>query len=189
MFNWPQYINQTKNKSVRTLLVQALEYVKNREVALDLGAGALNESKYLLDSGFKKVIAVDSEEDSEIIQAIKNEAFIFLKNKIEDYEFPENYFNLINAQFALPFIAKEKINEVSEKIKKSLKVGGIFTGQFFGEKDSWAGRDGVAVYDEVEVRDLLSGLDIIYWQEEEKDGKTANNDAKHWHIFHFITQK
>jgi len=65
---WPQYIEKTKNKPPRRLLVQALGFVKNKNAALDLGAGAFNDTRYLLQAGFKKVIAVDREETVELMQ-------------------------------------------------------------------------------------------------------------------------
>jgi len=194
MLNWEQYINHTKNKAPRNLLVRAIEFVKDREAALDLGAGALNDSKYLLKSVFKKVMAVDNEKNSELLDEINtNEiykrTFSFKKTKIEDYNFPLNFFDLINAQFVLPFLKRDKIGEILDKIKNSLKVGGIFTGQFFGVNDSWNNNPDVSVHAEPGVKELLSGLDIIYFQEEEKDGQTAINGQKHWHLFHFIGRK
>lgn len=189
MLDWSEYINITKNKAPRDLLVRALGYVKNKEAALDLGAGALNDSKYLLNSGFKKVIAVDGEENSELLKEINNPAFIFKKEKIEDYNFPLNFFDLINAQFVLPFIKRNKIEDVLDNIKKSLTSGGIFTGQFFGVNDSWSSNPGVAAYSEKEIKNFLASLDIIYFQEEEKEGQTAVNGLKHWHLFHFIARK
>jgi len=189
MFNWTGYINTTKNKLPRQLLVQALEHAKNREVALDLGAVALNESKYLLNFGFKKVIAIDNEENPDLISEINNNAFSFEKTTIEDYDFPNDCFDLINAQFVLPFVKKDKINKVIIGIKHSLKNDGIFVGQFFGIKDGWNNRAGVCIYTEKEVKDFLSNLDVIYFQEEEKDGQTAMDGEKHWHIFHFIAEK
>ena len=189
MFDWKGYINTTKNKPPRQLLVQALEYIKNKEIALDLGAGALNESRYLLDCGFKKVIAVDNEENPDLINQINNKAFVFKKIAIGDYDFSENKFSLINAQFVLPFIKKEEIDQIINHIKDSLENGGVFVGQFFGAKDSWGNKPGICVYTEKEVKEFLANLDIIYFQEEEKDGQTAMDGEKHWHIFHFIAKK
>lgn len=70
-----------------------------------------------------------------------------------------------------------------------MKDGGIFVGQFFGVKDSWIDTTGICVYTEKEVKGFLSNLDIVYFQEEEKDGQTALDGEKHWHIFHFIAKK
>jgi len=95
---------------------------------------------------------------------------------------------LINAQFVLPFIEKEKVGKVMASIKNSLKKEGIFVGQFFGLKDAWNNHAGICVYSKKEIEDLLSGLDIIYIQEEERDGQTALDGEKHWHIINFIAQ-
>lgn len=189
MPNWVSYINATKNKQPRQLLVQASEYLINKGAALDLGAGALNESKYLLGLGFKEVVAIDNEKNLNLINEINNSAFVFKKIKIEDYNFPPDYFDLVNAQFVLPFIAQEKIGKVMDDIKNSLTSGGLFVGQFFGTKDSWKSSPDVYVYAESEIKDLLLGLDIVYFQEEEKDGPTAVEGEKHWDIFHFIAKK
>jgi len=42
-----------------------------------LGAGALNDSKYLLEQGFSKVIAVDQIENKEILSNISDKRFLF----------------------------------------------------------------------------------------------------------------
>jgi SAM-dependent methyltransferase len=189
MFNWKGYINTTKNKPPRELLVRALGYLKDKEAALDLGAGALNESKYLLNNGFKKVIAVDKEENLDLINEINNKAFTFEKVAIEDYIFPKSTFSLINAQFILPFIKRDDIKRIINSISNSLKAEGIFVGQFFGIKDDWSSAPDIYAYTEKEVKEFLADLDITYFQEEEKDGQTAMDGEKHWHLFHFIAKK
>ena len=183
MPNWPEYIKQTENKSPRPLLVEALEYISDKNEALDLGAGALNDSKYLLLLGFK-VTAVDGEE----LVKIDSDNFTFNKTKIEDYKFPENKFSLVNAQFVLPFIKREALEMVLSDIKKSLKPDGIFTGQFFGDKDDWNKLDSVCVFNREEVKELLNDFEELLLREEERDGKIANGETKHWHIFHFVVK-
>ena len=183
MPNWPEYIKQTENKSTRPLLVEALDYVSNKDTALDLGAGALNDSKYLILLGFK-VIAVDGEE----LVKIDSDKFVFNKTKIEAYNFPENTFDLVSAQFVLPFIKREDISRILSDIKKSLKPEGIFTGQFFGDRDSWNKLAHVCVFNNEEVKELLNDFEEILIREEERDGKIASGETKHWHIFHFIVK-
>jgi hypothetical protein len=56
---WTRYSERTKDKPPRELLVQAVTYVQHKGHALDLGPGALNESKYLLEQGFQSVVAVN----------------------------------------------------------------------------------------------------------------------------------
>lgn len=195
MTDWLNYINITRNKRPRQLLVQALPEVKEREVALDLGSGALNDSRFLLSQGFAQVIAVDNainETQAFELLDVSDELlshFKFINSTIEDFVFPEAEYDLVNVQFVLPFIDQEKLSGVLEKIKKSLKPGGIFVGQFFGIRDSWGGFSQVNVLTEEEARNSLAGLEIIYFEEEEKDGETAAKTSKHWHIFNFIVRK
>ncbi len=64
---WANYYNATSSKPPSRLLMRALEYVRkgnNTLTALDLGAGALVDSKFLLDQGFI-VTAVDNSAASE----------------------------------------------------------------------------------------------------------------------------
>lgn len=184
MPNWPEYIKLTENKLPRPLLVEALDHVNHRYSALDLGAGALNDSKYLLAAGFKKIMAIDSEE----VPPLVNSAFVFKKILIEDYDFPSDTFHLVNAQFVLPFVKKEKLSRVVSDIKKSLKDGGIFTGQFFGTNDDWSKLSYVSIFSKEEVLKMLSGFEKILVREEEKEAPMANGNRKHWHIFHFIVK-
>lgn len=189
MNNWSRYINKTKNNFPRPLLVQALDFVENKGSALDIGSGALNDSRYLLGEGFKKVIALDKEGLSPLPEEFNCDAFSFKKCTVEDYNFPINSLDLINAQFILPFVDKRKIDNVTESIKKSLKPRGVFVGQFFGSKDSWSNRKDVQVYSKAEVYNFLDELDILFFNEEEKDVMTPLEKMKHWHIFHFIVIK
>ena len=58
---WSTYHERTQNRPPRESLIKAVSLAREKEIALDLGAGALNDSKYLLEAGFGKVIAVDIE--------------------------------------------------------------------------------------------------------------------------------
>ena len=189
MSNWPAYIEKTKNKHPRPLLVRAMEYVEHKDSALDVGAGALNDSRFLLESGFRKVTALDIEAVPEVNQGFDRNIFSFQKSAIEDFDFPADSFDLVNAQFVLPFVRKSEIGRVMDAIKKSLHPNGIFVGQFFGLKDSWAGGKDVSAFSRKEVKKFLEGLDIIYFDEEENDKKTLLGPVKHWHIFHFIAKR
>ena len=56
---WQQYYEQTKERPPSVLLVEAFAYIGER--ALDLGAGALKDTRYLLAQDFKHVTVIDSE--------------------------------------------------------------------------------------------------------------------------------
>jgi ribosomal protein L11 methylase PrmA len=62
IISWRKYIEKRSTASHRPLLVEALKYVGHRGVALDFGAGSMNDSKYMLAEGFEHVIAMDSDD-------------------------------------------------------------------------------------------------------------------------------
>ena len=191
MKNWKEYFKKHIKRKPREQLVRAISFCKNKENALDLGAGTLIESKFLIKKGFKKVIAIDSAPEVEIFaKNFKNKKFIYHDISFQEYDFPKNTFDLINAQFALPFYGKKGFNTFIKKIKNSLKTEGVFVGQFFGEKDSWKKeRPEIIFHTKKQALNLLSGFKILEFIEEEKNGKTAAGNPKHWHIFHFIAKK
>ena len=47
--------------------------------------------------------------------------------------------DLVNASFSLPFGAPYRFEEVWRRIVDSLRPGGRFCGQLFGDRDEWAG--------------------------------------------------
>ncbi len=191
MNNWKQYFKKQKNRKVREQLIRAVSYCKNKENALDLGAGNLIESKFLIKKEFKNVVAIDNAPEVQTFaKNFKNKKLQFKNISFREYDFPKKNFDLINAQFALPFYGKKEFNKFIKKIKSSLKPKGIFVGQFFGKKDSWNDKKSNLIFHtKQQALNLLSPLKILEFIEEEKDGKTALGELKHWHIFHFIAQK
>jgi SAM-dependent methyltransferase len=192
--NWPYYLAKTPNNQPRRLLLKALELVTSKDAALDLGAGALNDSKHLLKIGFNSVLAIDREmipEEVIKLEWAKDKAgrFIFDLKSIEDFVFPAAAFNLINAQFVLPFLDAKALPRILENIKAALRPNGIFAGQFFGPRDSWKDKLNVTVYSDAQCREFLDGLDLIYFQETEHDGPSALGEDKHWHLYNFIARR
>jgi SAM-dependent methyltransferase len=186
MNKWQEYYKDTKSKPPSKLLQEALSFVEDKTDALDLGAGALVDSKYLLLNGFN-VVAVDQEKFNEQIQ---NDKFSFIQSSFNDYEFSRAQFDLITAQFSLPFNGNDGFIELWGKIIASLKSNGIFVGQFFGQNDQWNVPGSELVFhSKKEVDNLLMGLEILKLEEVEEDSKLANKKFKHWHIFHFIVRK
>lgn len=124
---WKEYFENTKDKPPRALLLKALEYVSNRDAAIDLGSGALNDSIFLLKEDFKKVIALDKDSVAkEIADHLPSDQFEYVISPFETFEFPTN-FDLINAQYSLPFINPEQFESVFQKILESLSVNSLAT--------------------------------------------------------------
>lgn len=189
--NWKEYFEKTKDSKPRPLLVKAVALVADKNEALDLGSGALNDVRYLVATGFKHITAVDSKPlAQEIIENFSPEIVSYVISTFEDFKFVENKYDLINAQYSLPFNPGNSFERVFKSVLTSLKKGGVLTGQFFGVHDDW-NKEGHAMnfQTRAQVESLLSGFEVIEFEEEEADRKTAKGDMKHWHVFHFIIKK
>jgi SAM-dependent methyltransferase len=157
--------------------------------ALDVGAGSLNDSKFLLDEGYS-VLAVDSSKEFlEYAQEIGHQKFKAINEPIEKYEF-DRTFSLINAQFALPFINNAVFGVTISKILSCVDTGGVFCGQFFGLRDEWnTSTSPMSFHDEETVKSFFKEFTINVFKEEEEDKPTAQGDMKHWHVYHIIATK
>ena len=187
--NWEEYYEITKNKPTSMLLIKALGYIANKSKAIDIGGGALKDTRYLLEQGFD-VTVVDKadlmEKEAEVIKSSKLHYFV---SSFADFDFPKNEYNIASAMYALPFNPPESFDTVFAKIKQSIVKGGIFCGQCFGVRDEWSTNHKMTFHTKEQVENLLSDMEVILLDEEEKDDKTANGTPKHWHIFHFIAKK
>lgn len=191
MKDWNAYYKNHAGRKPREQLVRAASLCVEKNSALDLGAGTLVESAFLVENSFKKVVAVDSSPETKAFAVtLDPEKFELTVSSFQGFDFKENQYDLVNAQYALPFHGPENFLVFIQKIKSSLKLGGIFVGQFFGVRDEWNNPDTkLAFQTKEEGKELLSGLEIIEFVEEEKDGRTAAGAEKHWHVFHFIARK
>ena len=187
---WNNYVEQTKAKPPRPLLIEALQYVTHKSEALDVGSGALNDSKFLLQEGFAHVTAVDQTSIAqEIAVLLPKDRFEYKISKIEDMNLLSESYDFINAQLSLPFINPEVFKETFQKLISSLKKGGVINGQFFGNRDGWNYNEDMTFLTIEEARELLSELNLISFEEKEAPGVTAAGNIKQWHIFDFIAKK
>ena len=189
---WKKYFKKQEKRKAREQIVRAVSLCNDKNHALDLGSGNFIESKFLIKQKFKKIIAVDNSKDLKKYTKNLNKKIKFENISFQEYDYPKKTFDLINAQFSLPFYGKKDFFSFTKKVTKSLKPKGIFVGQFFGNKDSFNTKkykNRLAFQTKKEVLDILSGFKILEFMEEEKDGKTVSGKQRHWHVFHFIAKK
>lgn len=190
---WKDYFEKTKNNPPRELLIRALPYVLKKENALDLGAGALNETRHLLSIGFEHVTAIDKLPIAEeTAQTLPKEHFSYVISKAEAYAFPLEKFDLVNAQYSLPFISPAYFSPVMQKIKKTLRPSGVFTGQLYGNRDEWntpGVMSGMIFHTKEEAKNILGSFETLLFEEEDINRPTADGIMKHWHTFNFIVKK
>lgn len=186
---WQEHAKTLEGVSPRPLLVKAVPFVGHRREALDLGSGPFNDTKYLLEQDFVHVTAVDSADLSDFGCALPTERFTFVRSTFDTFDFPEHSYDLVNAQVSLPFNPPETFVTMFEKMKRSLVLGGIFTGSFFGRKDSWVGTPEMTFHTEEEVRNLFSDMEVVSFVEREWDGITTDGEKKHWDVYFVIAKK
>ncbi len=137
---------------------------------------------------FKEVAALDKEKPAKEFCIDIAGKFVFYSESFESFKFPKSKFDLINAQYSLPFMPKKNFFEVWPKIVEALKPGGIFVGQFFGVDDEW-NKQNMTFLNSAEVEDLIEGFKKVEFKEEKIRKKLASGDLKNWHLFHLILEK
>lgn len=187
--SWVNYYETTKDNPPQPLLVQAVSLLDKTGTALDLGCGAGNGTRYLLEQGFI-VTAVDADQNAEgFLRQLPNQDHLnFIVANFETFQ-PESY-DLVSAQYALPFNPKDTFRQVVERIKGAINSGGIFTGQLFGVNDTWNKPDTkMTFHTKEEAKELFEDMEILEFKEDERDATDASGTPKHWHVFHIIAKK
>lgn len=180
---WDEYNEFTKNKPPRELLKKA---IGTGGYALDLGAGALNDTRYLLEQGYE-VDVVDS--NPSILEIGKDLRAHFFVSRFDAFDFPIAKYDLIHAGYALPFNPPETFDAMFARLIASLKPGGVFVGQFFGVEDSWSSSKKMTFHTKEQIEALLTGFAVSHFEETKKEGKTAMGQNKFWHVFEVITTR
>ena len=187
--DWSEFYEITRSKPPRDLLVQALKYVSQKGKVVDIGGGALRDTRHLLKEGFDVVVIDKSPLVADEAKSIANERLHVHITAFEDFIFPADTYVLASAMYALPFCEPRHFCELIRKIKSSLQPGGIFCGQLFGDRDEWSNNAKMTFHTIDKAKELLSDMEIISFNEEEKDDTAGKGETKHWHVFHFIARK
>jgi SAM-dependent methyltransferase len=188
--NWERFYRYTHDSPPWPLLIRAAELLPDGGRALDLGAGAGRDTRYLLAHGFI-VTAVDADVHAvERLRALADERLHVVHSTFEAFPFEPRCYELISAQFALPFVPEPAFSAIFARLVQALRPGGVFAGQFFGPYDQWntPGRQ-MTFVSRQRAQELLRGLDVLELREEDTDGHTADGSPKHWHVFHILARK
>tara|TARA_B100000745_G_C20154018_1_gene395502 strand:- start:2492 stop:3073 length:582 start_codon:yes stop_codon:yes gene_type:complete len=189
---WNKYLENTKNAPPRPLLRESLQYVNqdSKRRALDLGAGSLNDTRFLIEQDFHVVIVDSNPTVEDLVRDLPKNTYEVEIKTFDKYRFPKETFSLVNAQYALPFSSPSTFKKVISDMKNSIEHKGIFTGQFFGIKDDWADNKEMTFTTLEGVKEVFGKDWEIHKLEEEKVmKKTAAGKDKFWHVFHVIAEK
>lgn len=186
--SWDEYFASTRDLPPHPQYRALEPYLPAEGDVLELGCGVGTGARWLAAKGLR-VLAVDA-----LPEAI---------SKAEEFSTPENLtyrcaymqtldlapgsFEVVVAGFCLFFLSPEDFAGFWPRLVSSLRPGGLFVGQFLGERDDWA-KDYLA-QTRAEVETLLGPFDVLQLEEVERDGKTSQGTEKHWHVFHVIARK
>jgi tellurite methyltransferase len=156
--------------------------------ALDVGPGGGRDTAYLLRQGWR-VTALDASPfaATALRRMPRQRQLQVVIAAFEDFE-PSAY-DLVNAQFSLPFVPPAHFNATVRRLRDSVRPGGIMAATFFGEQDEWniAGTE-LSFSTRAGIEDLFRGWDLIELTEIDEDSHTADGTPKHWHVFHVIAR-
>jgi len=191
---WAAYYQQLRDRPPRRTLLAALDRFGEPPadaLAVDLGCGDGRDVVEILRRGWS-VAAIDAEPEALRQLSARNlpgaECLTPILARLEEVPLPIGL-QLVNSSFAMPLCEPERFRDLWSRIRESLPVGGRFSGQWYGVRDSWRGRTGMTFLERAEAEVMLDGLDIEMFEEEEADGVTPRGKAKHWHIFHVVARK
>ena len=186
--DWTAYYDATGDEPRETLL-DALGRFEKPGLAVDLGFGTGRDTAELVRRGWR-VIAIDADPEAMARLAARTDfdhtRVTAQTARIEQAIWPG--VDLVSSSFTLPFVPAAAFGDVWMRIVDSLRDGGRFCGQLFGDRDTWAAT-GVTCFTQREVEALLSGLCVERLDEEEHDSEDALGTPKHWHLFHIVARK
>lgn len=192
MKNSEEYYNKTKGNNpsglLKSFFFMNFDKELNGKYAIDLGAGAGNDAKYLLEKGFK-VTCIDKEEKSKEItmsQITQNENLKFELQEFENLKL--NKADLIYSCFSLHFCNPDKFNNMMNEIINNINTNGFFVGNFLGEEDGWYGNDKMTFLSKEKVLDYFKDFEIKYYAEKKYIKDAVIGGKKNWHVFEIMAK-
>jgi tellurite methyltransferase len=186
--SWSRYYEAAGDDARETLL-QAANRFTEPGFAVDLGCGNGRDTAELLRRGWR-VLAIDGEVEAIDLLRARVGDEPRLDTKVARYhEATWPTADLVNASWSLPFCPPHEFTGLWQRIVASLRPGGRFSGQLFGDRDGWSQGDGMTFLPRDRAEELLAALELERFDEIEEDSRTATGEPKHWHVFHVVARK
>ncbi|CAH0525790.1 class I SAM-dependent methyltransferase [Vibrio hippocampi] len=189
---WRQYYQRalSRTHSKRTELAVRLNE-SNLNVATDCGCGTGSDIQYLEQQGLQ-VYGFDVNPDAIAIckDRFASKSMVEIsESSFESFDYPRS--GVVIANSSLFFANPHRFDETWNNIHSSIENGGVFAGDFMGEKDSWAEhyRNPTTPFSESQVIDLFAGFEIVRWFERDEKAKTSLGRMKHWHTYSVVAVK
>jgi len=189
--SWKEYYAK-KGLAPSDGVLRAMAYFKSNpaanKTAIDLGCGNGRDTLTLLKENWK-VYAIDAAQEA--IDLINTTTPLELKKnlELECKTFAQTNWrsvDLINASLSLPFCKNEEFSNVLKKINHSILPNGLFTGNFFGEKDDWKELN---LLKKEALLKSFEEFEILFIEEMEFDKESTTGPIKHWHVIEIMAKK
>ncbi len=192
--DWPGYFASVAGKPARETLIAALDRFDSQTPAdaIDLGCGEGRDTQELLERGWN-VLAIDGSQEGidQLLDrpGLKNHPK--LTTRVSTFEDLKDLppVELLNASFSVPFCHPDHFARFWRTLTAAIKPGGRFTGQLFGDRDSWATIPDRSHQTLAEARALFEGFDLEMFDEEERDKQDFQGIEKRWHVYHIVARK
>jgi SAM-dependent methyltransferase len=190
----------TATRRPTALLTRAVELMGSRRRALDIGAGAGADARYLLQQGFH-VTALDADSEAETyLRALPHqERLIVVIGRIED--FLPGHYDLVYSWMSLFFLSRSQFRLVWQRATSSLQPGGIIALTSLGHSDPWRERppdaregwvfiDGGTFLGADDVDELVQNLDVLELEHNTAQLRIGiDGHMERHHIVHLIARK
>jgi SAM-dependent methyltransferase len=204
--DWPEYFDAVEGQPPRDTLLRALDaFDQGRPadagaspVAIDIACGEGRDSRAILARPMNWTVwSLDYHADAVARTRAKLPPAAAARCRVVQVameeipghpELPASV-DLINASFALPFCKPEAFDALWTWIVRTIRVGGRFSGQFFGDRDEWRCVRPKSHRTRREVEALLESFHVEHLQEVLKEGDDATGKAKFHHVFHIVARR
>ncbi len=192
--DWAAYYRSTIGREPRPLFAKGMAAAEAAGLApgqaIEIGFGDGRETLALLETRWR-VLAIDPAPAA--AEVLRSQVPDHVADRLEIRTVPAEDadlvpFDLLYAGYSLPFLSADAFDRFWRAVRAQLRPGGILVVNFFGPRDSWAGREGMRFIDVDEVRRLVDGLELLALDEEDQDGNSFLG-PKHWHVFDVIARQ
>jgi hypothetical protein len=158
---------------------------------VESGCGDGRNSQYLIDQGLN-VHAFDNDANAVNLcrmRFIDNPNFAICLSDLNSYIYPTNGFVL--ASESLFYCDPQCFDLAWHNLTRSIQAGGIFCGDFLGNKDTWSLHESARVMclSEHEIKRLFTAFDILEWHEKDTSGSNMSGQERHLHTHSLIARK
>jgi SAM-dependent methyltransferase len=158
-----------------------------RGSALDLGAGNMRDAKYLLNSGFRRVTAIDISPDSlpHVRRGIE-----FIQGDMRNYQPETRTFDLVIACNSLFYLTKEEVRQLFVTLYQSLQPEGLFAFNVLGPDDPLTQNPGTSFFTRHEIFNFADGFAYfeVGYCETRRTTKMPDGGTTYSHTFGVILQ-